>query len=72
MKTENLNLYETNEIENSSEELTLMSVSENATASDSPDKYVDHQQYHTTENGRSGVGSVNLFDGSFMFEHLDL
>ncbi|MBO5968519.1 MAG: RHS repeat protein, partial [Clostridia bacterium] len=75
MKNEKLNLNESNEIKDSSaEELSLMSVSEteSTTEVESPDKYVDHQQYYTTENGRAGVGSVNLFDGSFTFEHLDL
>ncbi|MBO5967055.1 MAG: hypothetical protein J6S14_00985, partial [Clostridia bacterium] len=75
MKNEKLNLNESNEIKDiSAEELSLMSVSEteSTTEVESPDKYVDHQQYYTTENGRAGVGSVNLFDGSFTFEHLDL
>ena len=36
------------------------------------DMYADHQKYHTFENGRSGTGSVNLFNGSFLFAHSDI
>ncbi len=36
------------------------------------DMYADHQKYHTFENGRAGTGSVNLFNGSFLFAHSDI
>ena len=36
------------------------------------DMYADHQEYHTFENGRAGTGSVNLFNGSFLFAHSDI
>ena len=36
------------------------------------DMYADHQEYHTFENGRAGTGSVNLFNGSFLFAHCDI
>ena len=38
----------------------------------SADMYCDHQKFHTFENGRAGTGSVNLFNGSFLFAHSDI